>query len=302
MKKILLVLCLIISAFLSRNAWATEQPQNTEINQLEASVEKQSSTNAEIDAFLQKFTNLRNKKNILSLKKLYTDDFVNADGLNKKQFFELVNKTFSNYPDLKTDFEVKEIIANGEYAMISLAQRVSATTKTPSKITNDNGVYSANLHSLLYLKKINQNWFIYSENVIYENSILAFGSAKQINATINAPQKVLANADYCAGVNIDIPQNLSAIASVNNSQITQNPDFEAEKFRQVPLKEGSLERILKSNNNNNNEAVIISVAFTEQTEDMFKKPKIDISGLLILMKRVDVIPQNSETKNDKIKE
>ena len=154
MKKILLVLCLIISAFLSRNAWATEQPQKTE-PQLEASVEKQSSTNAEIDAFLQKFTNLRNKKNILSLKKLYTDDFVNADGLNKKQFFELVNKTFSNYPDIKTDFKVKEIIANGEYAMISLVQRVSATTKTPSKITNDNGVYSANLHSLLYLKKIN---------------------------------------------------------------------------------------------------------------------------------------------------
>jgi len=247
--------------------------------------------------FVENFAELQNNKKISSLKKLYVEEFINADGLNKTQFFNLVEKTFQNYPDLKTVFDIKKIIVADSFAMIYLTQDVTATTKIPSKITGDKGEYKATLHSILYLKEINNIWKIYSEEVTFENSALSFGTGKNIIASINAPQKALADTDYCAGVSAQIPNGFSAIASINNVQITENYNLKGETFRQIPLIEGSLERMLKANSNNNNEAVVVSVALTQQTEDMFKKPKIDISGLIILMKRVDIIPQKTSVNN-----
>ena len=71
-----------------------------------------------------------------------------------------------------------------------------------------------------------------------------------------------------------------------------------ETFRQVPADSGTIERVLKSNDLNNNEAVVVSVGFTKLTQDMFKKAKMDIAGLMILMRRVDIIPQNSNHNTD----
>ena len=78
--------------------------------------------------------------------------------------------------------------------------------------------------------------------------------------------------------------------------------MQGESFRQVDLNKGYLERIIKANSSNNNEAVVVSVGFTQQNQDMFKKPKIEISGLLMLMQRVDIVPATSNLTIQKEKQ
>ena len=105
-----------------------------------------------------------------------------------------------------------------------------------------------------------------------------------------------------ANVVVETPDGYSAIASVNNTQIVENYNMTGESFRQVPVESGLVERVLKANSDNNNEAVVVSVGFTKLTQDMFKKAKMDISGLMILMRRVDIVPENSyHIVNDKAK-
>ena len=291
MKKILLFSLTLCLLGFSNVCFSEELKSEEQTSSFETKIQKSAEEN-QIEVFIKKVIDAQNAHSISSLKKYYVEEFMNADGFNRKQLFELMEKTYSNFPDIKAVVVVEKMIVSENYAMAYLKQTVNANTRATSKITGDKGVYEANLNTVWYLKKINKDWKIYSEDVTYETSRLAYGKAKDIKAKINAPQMVLANVDYCAGVNIDIPSNFSAIASVNNTQIVQGFDLTGENFRQVNPDKATLERILKANDNNNNEAVVISVGLTEATQDTFKKPKIDISGLLMLMQRVDVVPKN----------
>ena len=252
--------------------------------------------NDEIEQFFVNFSTLQNKHNVNALKKVYADDFVNSDGYNKTQLFALMTRTYNGYPDLKTEYQVNQIYSTKQFAMANVTQKVTATTKDTSKITKDKGVYKATLETVFYLKKFGKEWKIYSEVVQSEVSTLAYGMAKDVDAVINAPQKVLAGSDYSASVTVLTPDGYSAIASINSTQVVEGYDMNGEAFRQVPTEGGTIERVLKANSLNNNEAIVVSVGFTKLTQDMFKKAKMDISGLMILMKRVDVIPENSNHK------
>ncbi|MCR4881824.1 MAG: hypothetical protein K6A44_07735 [bacterium] len=255
-------------------------------------------SNTEIEKFFVDFANLQNKHNIKALKKVYTDDFINTDGYNKTQLFALMNRTYAAYPDLKTEYLVKSISSTKHFAMANVTQKVTATTKDTSKITKDKGTYTATLETIVYLKKIGKEWQIYSEAVLSEVSKLSYGMAKDVSGIIDAPQKVLAGSDYSASVTVETPSGYSSIASVNNTQVVEGYNMSGESFRQVPSDSGTVERVLKANNLNNNEAVVVSVGFTKLTQDMFKKAKMDISGLMILMRRVDIVPENSNHKTD----
>ena len=247
----------------------------------------------EIEKFFSEYSEIQNKHNLAALKKVYAEDFINADGYNKAQLFALMTRTFGGYPDMKTEYEVKNIVSTGRYAMVNVRQNVSATTKDTSKITKDKGTYKATLETVFYLKKTGKDWKIYSEAVQSEVSTLAYGMAKDVQAVINAPQKVPAGEDYSASVRVATPEGYSAIASINTAQVVEGYNMNGETFRQVPSDGGSVERVLRSNDKNNNEAVVVSVGFTKLSQDLFKKATLDIVGLMILMQRVDIIPQNS---------
>ena len=304
MRKIFIIAALLVfTAFNINCAFAngsTEQENTCPVNASECEIsqkEIQPNKNVEtLKQFVADFEKLQNKHNLTALKQLYTEDFVNADGYNKTQLFNLISHTMANFPDIKNTYEISDIIANDKVATIFLNQTVTAITKEKSKITNDKGEYNAKLKTVIYLRKYNNKWKIYSEDVNYEYSALAYGSAKGMTAEIYAPQKVLANTDYCAGVSINIPENYNAIASVNVTQLVDNYKMASESYRQVAKDKPSLERVIKSNVDGNNEAIMISIGFTKQEEDMFKKPKLELSGLLILFQRVDVIPANSNLK------
>lgn len=262
-------------------------------------------SNEQIEEFFVNFSNLQNKHNLNGLKKVYADDFINTDGQNKTQLFALMERTYKGYPDMKTEYQIKHITSTKKYAMATVIQKITATTKDNSKITKDKGTYNATLETVFYLKRMGSEWKIYSEEVQSEISTLAYGMAKDVQGLIDAPQKVLSGNDYSASVIVDTPDGYSAIASINSTQIVEGYNMTGESFRQVPADGGAVERVLKANTDNNNEAVVVSVGFTKLTQDMFKKAKMDISGLMILMRRVDIVPENSnhkvtdKAKNDK---
>lgn len=258
--------------------------------------------NEELKSFVDTFAEYQNKHNITALKRLYSADFVNVDGFNKQQLFDLIEKTYENYPDITSEYKIEEIVRLENYSIITLKQKTQATTKTPSKITGDKGEYNADLRIVMYLKREANSWKIYSEDTLFEYSSIAYGTAKGVKTKLNAPQKVLNGAEYSAGVEVEIPNNFTAIASINSTQIVEGFNLQGESFRQVDLNKGYLERIIKANSLNNNEAVVVSVGFTQQNQDMFKKPKIEISGLLMLMQRVDIIPTTSNLTIQKEKQ
>jgi len=292
---VLLASVLFISFCGTSNTFAASECTNNTCPLKEPAAEsvKEDANIKSINNFFNTFAKYQNKHNIVALKALYSDDYVNGDGYDKQQLFNLMQKTFDNYPDITNEYSIEEIIVNANYAMIYVKQKTQATTKVASKITNDNGKYNSTLKYIMYIKKEAKSWKIYSEETTYEYSSLAYGMAKDVKTKLNAPQKVLNNSEYSAGLEIDIPAEYTAIASINSTQIVDGFDMQGESFRQVALDKGYLERILKANNSNNNEAVVVSVGFTKQNTDMFKKPKIELSGLLMLMKRVDIIPQTS---------
>ena len=247
----------------------------------------------ELKSFIETFIEYQNKHNLTALKRLYSDDFVNTDGFNKQQLFDLIDKTYDNYPDITSEYKIENIVVFDNYSMVTINQKIQATTKNPSKITGDNGEYNADLRVVMYLRREANSWKIYAEDTLFEYSSIAYGTAKGLKAKLNAPQKVLNGAEYSAGVDVEIPNDFTAIASINATQIVEGFNLQGESFRQVDLNKGYLERIIKANSSNNNEAVVVSVGFTQQNQDMFKKPKIEISGLLMLMQRVDIVPATS---------
>lgn len=53
-----------------------------------------------------------NGYNLDGLKTLYADNYINADGLDKDIYFDLIKKTWESYPDIKYTISVKNIEIN----------------------------------------------------------------------------------------------------------------------------------------------------------------------------------------------
>ena len=108
MKKFFLIVVFLFAFIFTQGlslAIDTDINEDTELQQDNIStIDEKKQT---LKNFVENFAELQNNKKISSLKKLYVEEFINADGLNKTQFFNLVEKTFQNYPDLKTVFDIK---------------------------------------------------------------------------------------------------------------------------------------------------------------------------------------------------
>ena len=113
MRKIFLLATLIVfTAFNLNHAFANDTPEqeNTcpvensscEISQKEIQQNKNIET---LKKFVADYEKLQNKHNLNALKQVYAEDFVNADGYNKTQLFNLISQTLSNYPAIKNIFK-----------------------------------------------------------------------------------------------------------------------------------------------------------------------------------------------------
>lgn len=236
-----------------------------------------------------------NEYNFDKLNSLYATNYINADGLSKDVLFDLIKKTWANYPDIKYKIAIENIQIGENSAIAQLSEEALATTNATSQILAEKGILKSFSSSIYYLTKINNEWKITSDHVIFEKTFLTYGSAQNVGVELIAPSQIAANTPYTATLRIDAPKDALIIASIGKENITYPQDVAEEVFRKLP-DSGTLERVFKSNKDNINEYTVASFGLTRAEVNNGSQIKISVTGLGFAMSRVNVVPINNFVK------
>lgn len=236
-----------------------------------------------------------NSYNLDGLKTLYADNYINADGLNKDIYFNLIQKTWESYPDIKYTMEIKDIEISANSATAQVLERAIASTSAKSGIIHEKGILESTSSSVYYFEKINNKWLITSDHIIAEKTMLRYGVANDVRINLIAPNQIPANTEYTASLDIQVPKDSLVIASIGKENITYPQVLAEEIFRKLP-DDGVLERVFKSNNKNINEYAVASFGITKAKIINQSELKIFVTGLGFAMTRVNVIPKNEFVK------
>lgn len=235
--------------------------------------------------------NALNEFKLDELKSLYSDNYTSNDGYTKENLFSLFKDTWKNHPDIKYDMSITKIQLNGDYATVKTLLKTTATTAEPSEITKDTGYLNIASETIFHVKKIGKSWKIYAEDTLSEKIYLLYGSCKDMDIQFFAPELVKADSEYTASLKIPSQFAKFAMGSIKNELIVY-PEAETKDIFKSISTNGILERVLKSNTTCNNETASAYVAFTEPFFDKANNIELKVSGLALIMQRVNVIPQS----------
>lgn len=228
---------------------------------------------------------------------LYADNYVNADGLKKEPYFDLIKKTWESYPDIKYNIFITDVNVDGNSAVAQVRETALATTDSKSGVISERGLLESTSNSVYYFEKINNEWKITSDHIISEKTYLRYGSAKETPIDLSAPCQIAADTSYTATLTLIPPKDSLVIASIGKENITYPQTVAEEVFRKLP-ESNTLERIFKSNKVNLNEYAVASFGITKAEIKNSTEIKIYITGLGFVMTRVNVIPANDFVKAD----
>jgi hypothetical protein len=232
---------------------------------------------------------LMNTAQIDKLKTLYSDNYVSNDGFDKSALFNLYQDTVKNHPDIKYDVYVTKITVDGDYATVRTVSKTKASTCEKSQITHDNGLLSIDMETMFYLKKIGQDWKITSEQTLAERTTLLYGDCKNADIKLCAPEMVEENSEYSAILKVSPKYAKNAMGSIKKELITYPAQNVEDIFKGFD-NTGELERVFKSNDSHYNETIAASVAFASQQSGRPNSLDFKISGLGILLQRVNILP------------
>jgi len=257
----------------------------------------------EVKRVLSTHLKYANGYDIKGLESLYASNYINMDGLDRKIYFDLIKKTWDSYPDIVYKMDIKNIQINGDIAVVQVNEYATATTDSKSGIVNEKGLLQSVSNSVYYLEKINEEWLITSDRILFEKTFLRYGSAKYLDISLASPCQIPANTQYTSSLKIDCPADSFIIASIGQEKITYPQTTAEEVFRKLP-ESGILERVFNSNKDNLNEYSVASFGITKAQIDKGTEIKVYITGLGFVMSRVNVIPKNDFVKvaeNEKTK-
>lgn len=296
MKKIILVL--LISLLTVPNCFATDNyiAYATDKKQLRNEKQQIQSLEKEVRAALKQqvyYTNTQNKE---GLKSLYSLDYLNADGFNFDMYFELVEKTWKLYPDIKYNMHIDSVSIVGNTAIVSATETAKATTTEKVDETEIKGYLKSTSDSLYYYEKVGDRWLIKSDSIISEKTELTYGEANDIKFELVVPQLVPANKEYTASLSITVPdKKMLTIASIGQEKITYPHVNAAEVYRKIP-ESGILERVFRANKDNLNEYTVASIGITRAQVTKNKEIKLIVTGLGYVITRTNVIPAKDFSK------
>lgn len=295
MKKILLILavCLIFSPKASANQ--DDLALLTQKGFFERPISAITNPYEEVRKTLYSQLRYSNSHQLDKLASLYADSYMNADGLNKKVFIDLVKKTWEAYPCIRYGIGIKNIEVDGDRAVVQINEDAIALADGKTPALKDKGLLESHSVSVYYLEKNNFGWQITSDHILSEKTYLKYGAAKFMDIELNAPNQISANMPYTASLNINVPKDTLVIASIGNEKITYPQETAPEVFRKLP-EDGILERMFKSNSNNINEYAVASFGLTKAEIKQGKELKVYITGLGFAMSRVNVVPANNFVK------
>ncbi|MDD3149834.1 MAG: hypothetical protein PHV68_03285 [Candidatus Gastranaerophilales bacterium] len=298
MKKNIILFITLIMAFFSFSTNVLAQIQNgvdLEIQSLKYEYIDNVSHQEDIGGvkkLLYNYLKYANAHNIEGLSSLYANDFVSGDGIKKNELMDLVSKTWKNYPDMSYSTIIKEVKLNKDFATVETIDITKAATAKSSAATDDTGFLAGESHSFIYLRKFATDWKVISDKIISESTVLKFGSAKNYEFQFHSPEQVFAGKNYTAILETKLSASILPIASITKEPIVYPEIKTKEVFRQVNPNQQILERVIKANCTNNNELVIASVGLTELVKDIYMRVQPKLTGMAILIQRVNVIPES----------
>lgn len=250
----------------------------------------------QINTFFKKFAKYSQKNNIEKLKEMYSDDYINNDGFNKKAVFKMMEMSGNSYKNVKYDINVLNVSISGNYAVATLKEIATGeTTKSIEKFSGP-GIVNSEIVYTDYLKKDGADWKITNTDILTEKVELKYGEAKQSQIDLYAPECVSEGSEYEVTMTAQTPDGVFVVGSLSNEPIVLPQVINKEVFRS--LKNETLARVLKANTDGNNEYATASLAITRAQVEP-DSVVINMTGMAFVMKRVNVTALN---KNVAIKE
>ena len=253
----------------------------------------------EITKILQKQQKYANKQNYEKLKNLYSEDFANYDGVTLEEYIDSIKKTWAINEKLTFLTTIHSINVFGNYATVEVTDSMTGQTKQPYEKIEGKGSLIATANSIYYFKKESGEWKIIADMTYSEKTVLRYGTAKDIDIRLDAPECVSANSQY--DVKIIIPSSVNkeaAIASITSEPI-QYPQVKSEDIFRSIKNDGELERVVTANSNGKNEIAFASVAFAKPILDSEGQVSASIDGVAFLATRVNVIPKKVKKDEQK---
>ncbi len=248
-------------------------------------------------ASLQQASNTHDIEAVLSH---FSPQFVSGDNLNIKDLRQLVEQTWQQYPDITYAVQPIEIRVNGDWATVETVDEAHATADPMPKNNDEATLLPAEegqLHTqsrgMLYFHRVGKQWEITSDRSLYETAAILYGSAKELDINLSAPDQVFSGGTYTARIVSDLPQGAVAIASITRTPIQYPPVEADDKFRSMTLRRNRLERVFDANRASRNELITAVVGLTEVGQNDASRPTVAFKGMATLTKRVNVSPQVS---------
>lgn len=248
-----------------------------------------------LEKLIQTQIKYSNSHDLKGLSSLYTSDFMNNDGYNKDLYMDLVQDTWDTYSDITYNAFIEEMDINNNFATITTRENAVATVANEEDMFGAVGELHSNGKCIYYLVKVGENWKIRSEQILEEKTTLKYGDARYTDIDLISPNQVPAGNEYSVSLKVDLPKEAIVIASIGKERMVHPQVKCDEVFRKLP-EDQVLERVFKANTENLNEYAVASVGITrseQQSENMFR---VYMSGLAIVMTRVNIIPKNNFIK------
>lgn len=266
-----------------------------------------SDSTKEVENFLKTYEKYTQKGDIEKLKTLYSDDFINNDGFNKKSYFDLITLVSDMYEDAEYNMEITSVHREGDYAYAYINEEATAKTTEQYNEFTGTGIVKSISTYLFHMQKIGGKWKICALDILTEKTSLLYGDAQKLDFDIKAPTKIKQGSKYAIDFSIkNMPQDAVLIASITNDPIVYPQINKAEVFRTIK-KDKSLERIVSANTDNYNEYATVSLGVTKagiikkDDTDEINMVKIYMTGMAFVMSRVNVekeINHKVELKSD----
>lgn len=251
-----------------------------------------------IISLLEDLINASNKHNLEGILHAYNPNFMSGDNMALPELKSLIQETWQSYPKIQYTTKLKSIRVNGDFATVETDDVATAVIDKPEAegmpIDLPGKLYSES-NNTLYLKRAGSVWEIMSDTINYEMATIRYGSADDIELTLETPEQVKSGESYSAIFNVEPQPGAFVIASINNQELIYPHPQVDDKFRPMNSSNKSVQRVLKANLSNRNEIVTATVGITRIGEAQEgDRPSLGLDGIATIVKRVNIIPTSKQ--------
>lgn len=223
---------------------------------------------------------------------LYSENFINGDGLGLDAVKKLTEELWEAYPDITTSPVERQIKVYGDYATVFSTDSYKGTSKGKREEVGAKGMLYAHAVGEVFLRRFGPHWKIVSDKTIFEKVSIGYGLGEEVvqenRVRLVVPEQVAGGHTYTATLEFNLPENIKPVASISKELLIYPQIVPEDKFRLVD--KSDLERLFIANNISKNELVTATVGLTGSTVQP------TLLGLVFLSQRVNVIPVNDKVE------